>query len=448
MNKKIIKTLMLIWILVCGFQQVAYADIAYVNNPLNDVNPIIIVGIFAGISLVVLIAISFLATLSSKRQVKDENGIINEEKFQVGKKEFEDVVYLMIIAFSIIVFGISFIYWELNITLVVCCLLFAFFTFFIRIFSRKISNMLCIGFIAILTVIAIFFMINDFDSFLFNKKIENDIYEENDNVSSFFKYIGNLENVGLFNKINNMEELVEKVDKYNKGKNHITIMYLNKKYMTSDELNDFLDEIENEKTDKAYYLMIKNDYTNNENGDNNFIFWISKYYHILDDYNDFPLDSAFVMYEGKILGSQVRSLLDLCKKWANTYYEDHPERIPSISYNSISGGKDCNSFLAAYIIDVKEDGTKEIIKGDYAPIGVEGIDSVTKYNQYLDLIDSGLDLNHRYNVVYTGNSDGVIAGITINYDENSNIENFEPSYDEKNVNGVVSTTGLEIDCLR
>ena len=93
-----------------------------------------------------------------------------------------------------------------------------------------------------------------------------------------------------------------------------------------------------------------------------------------------------------------------------------------------------------------EDGTKEIIKGGYAPIGVEGIDSVTKYNQYLDSIDSGLDLNHRYNVVYTGNSDGVIAGITINYDKNSNIENFEASYDEKTVNGVASTTGMDIYC--
>jgi len=39
-----------------------------------------------------------------------------------------------------------------------------------------------------------------------------------------------------------------------------------------------------------------------------------------------------------------------------------------------------------------------------------------------------------------------VAGITINYDKNSNIENFEASYDENTVNGVVSTTGMDIYC--
>ncbi len=395
MNKKIIKTLMLIWILVCGFQQVVYADVTLITYPIENESHSILLGIFMGTVIVLILALSFLATFSSKKQVNQEN-----EKS------------------------------------------------FVRLFSIN-PLMFFVGILMVILVIAtIFLIINNYD-ILFKKRVGTQIFEEKNYYYPFSKYIETFEDEEKVKKITDIEGLINELKRYNRKGNNSKIIYLNNEYKTSNELDEFLEEINNNKANNSYYVKIFKQSSDDDNKKDDFSLWISQYYYRTNHKTAYTyVDPIFYNAEGNVSGSVLKSVLMACKGFANYNYEEHPERIPSISYNSISGEKDHNSSIAAYIVNVKEDGTKEIIDGGYAPIGADGKDSITKYDEYIDSIVNGLDFKHRYNVIYTGNSDGMIAGMTINYDRDNPIENFTQSTDLSALHGVVSTTGLEIDCLR
>ena len=130
---------------------------------------------------------------------------------------------------------------------------------------------------------------------------------------------------------------------------------------------------------------------------------------------------TFTSYEGVQTGSSVRALLQRAIAHANTYKEE-PSKIPSISYNSSRKNKD-------------EDELNQIDKIAY---GVVNEGETDAYNKFINIIYKNLGLKHQYRVIITKNEDGLVAGITINYDKDYPSSNFIVSCkeEEKSINGL------------
>ena len=138
-------------------------------------------------------------------------------------------------------------------------------------------------------------------------------------------------------------------------------------------------------------------------------------------------NQIFIDYEGVQSGSQVKALMNRLFANANTY-KDEPSKIPSISYNSSRKNKDeC-----------------ELNQIDKIAYGVVNEGETGAYNKFINIFSKNLVLKHQYNVVITKNEDGLIAGITINYDKDCTSSNFIVSCEgeEKSINGLKGVTEL------
>ena len=121
-------------------------------------------------------------------------------------------------------------------------------------------------------------------------------------------------------------------------------------------------------------------------------------------------NSTFTTYEGIQTGSNVKALLQRLIANSNTF-KDEPDKIPHVSYNSQKNG-------AKYVEQNKNEAY------DKVAYGVINKDKTDGYIAFLYVLSKGLDLKHKYNVVITQNERGVVAGITINYDEYDTSSNF------------------------
>lgn len=137
-------------------------------------------------------------------------------------------------------------------------------------------------------------------------------------------------------------------------------------------------------------------------------------------------NSTFTSYQGEQPGAQVKALINRLVANANTYAEE-PAKIPAFSYNS----------------DSSEDASKNN-KTDVKEVawGVRYEGETAGYLGYLSTVSRGLDLKHKYFVVMTMGSSGVLGGITVNYlktptDANAKVENF------KAVRNATAEKGLE-----
>lgn len=137
-------------------------------------------------------------------------------------------------------------------------------------------------------------------------------------------------------------------------------------------------------------------------------------------------NSTFTSYEGVQTGSQVKALVNRLISNANTYKEE-PAKIPCISYNSGEGEAD-------------QGKNKNL---DTTGAAVVNENDTALYTKYLNVLSKGLDLKHPYRVVVTSSTEGVIAGITVNYDKGDNTENFEPNAAGE-LHGVAAAQGITI----
>ena len=163
-------------------------------------------------------------------------------------------------------------------------------------------------------------------------------------------------------------------------------------------------------------------------------------------------NSTFTSYQGEQTGSGVKALINRLIANANTY-RDEPEKIPCISYNTIDNNEDAN----------KENNGQAY--------GVREPEETRGYLNYLSKISKGINLKHKYYLVMTLNNDGILRGITINYnkrEEETQVEkekkwiftvkktkkvdyneNFYPTIEEENLFGVkaknVFVSDIEFD---
>ena len=114
--------------------------------------------------------------------------------------------------------------------------------------------------------------------------------------------------------------------------------------------------------------------------------------------------SAFLSYEGKQSGAQVKALLNRLFANANTY-RDEPLKIPCISFNSSLNRTNSSTEIKA-ACGVTEEG------------------EIGEYVEYISLIQKNIDLKHQYNVVILVNNDNSALAITINYNEDDQFSNF------------------------
>ena len=134
-------------------------------------------------------------------------------------------------------------------------------------------------------------------------------------------------------------------------------------------------------------------------------------------------NSTFSSYEGVQTGSSVKALVGRLISNANTYKEE-PAKIPSVSYNK----------------GASESGKNSDQDKKYAAVTAEN--TTSNYVRFLNTITKGLDSKHPYRVVLTMSTEGVIAGITINYDKDNTDENFDPA-EAGELHGVSLVQGVQ-----
>ena len=137
--------------------------------------------------------------------------------------------------------------------------------------------------------------------------------------------------------------------------------------------------------------------------------------HNMSAYQVETLNQNFIHYPGTQSGAVVKSLLDRLISNANTYSEE-PFKIPFVCYNSNGDADDKNSFFDKTYCEVTEENNTH------------------DYVNYINGIKKHIDLKHSYNVNLLINSEGIIKVITINYNSDSENENFEVEF--KPIDGI------------
>ena len=118
-------------------------------------------------------------------------------------------------------------------------------------------------------------------------------------------------------------------------------------------------------------------------------------------------NSTFTSYQGQQTGSNVKALINRLVANANTYAEE-PAKIPCVSYNKGTGEVGKNEGL------------------DNKAVGVYVENQTALYLNFLSKLSQGMDLKHKYFLVMTNSTSGILSGITINYDPSeANPENFQ-----------------------
>jgi len=133
-------------------------------------------------------------------------------------------------------------------------------------------------------------------------------------------------------------------------------------------------------------------------------------------------NSTFTSYQGEQPGSQVKALLNRLVANANTYAEE-PAKIPCISYNTDENGA--------------EKGKNADYSGEAYGVLVEN--ETSAYLNFISLLSQGMDLKHKYHVVMTNSTSGVLSGVTINYSKHATStddENFEATTNSVNFHGI------------
>ena len=136
-------------------------------------------------------------------------------------------------------------------------------------------------------------------------------------------------------------------------------------------------------------------------------------------------NSTFTSYQGEQTGANVKSLINRLVANANTYAEE-PAKIPAFSYNT-GGGEDSSK------------NNKTDITGQAYIVDVEN--QTADYLNYLSKVSRGLDAKHKYYVVMTNSTSGILSGITVNYVKSTgtdagNNENFKASTGTSAVHGI------------
>jgi hypothetical protein len=121
-------------------------------------------------------------------------------------------------------------------------------------------------------------------------------------------------------------------------------------------------------------------------------------------------NSTFSSYDGVQTGSSCKALIGRLISNANTYKEE-PAKIPSVSYNTSQ-------------TEGAEVGKNSLQSNKYAAVTAEN--DTADYVTFLNTLNKGFDSKHPYRVVLTMSTEGVIAGVTINYDKDDTRENFTP----------------------
>lgn len=116
-------------------------------------------------------------------------------------------------------------------------------------------------------------------------------------------------------------------------------------------------------------------------------------------------NSTFNEYGELQSGAQVKELLNKLIRNANTYASE-PYKIPIVSYNSNGDSNDPNFIMDKTFCEVKDKN------------------NINTYLEYVNNMGERVDLEHTYNVICFSDVHGLIRGITINYDQNSNEINF------------------------
>ena len=428
MKKKALKVLWGLLILIIASQHTVFADSISGVTQYIDFNPTVFMFFLIILSIFIVIILSvFSLHMISKEETKDENKKISKAE---RKKHFEKKAYLisslLIVALVLLFirFSQDMFYFE-SYAFVIEVLLFLFLIFIIRIFNKKVSNILCIIFIIVFIIAS---SLVSFKNHAINVKAE----EFN---AQFLKCISDYSEYEL-NKIKDVKELIKTIiNNNNNNDKKVTLICLNKSYVKQDELENLLNKID---TKVNYVVRFEKDEVKHINKIHLFRMLERIHKVEVENYN-----STFTSYLGIQTGSSIKALIGRIVSNANTYAEE-PDNIPCISYNTTEDRDDENYYNASRIVTINDDGNENVKIGNHSPVGVNVEKLTNDYISFLKDLSKGIALKHAYSVVMTYNDLGKVAGITINYDKNSNIENFEASYDEKTVNGVASTTGMDI----
>lgn len=441
MKKKALKVLWGFLILIIASQHTVFADSISGVTQYIDFNPTVFMFFLIILSIFIVIILSvFSLHMISKEETKDENKKISKAE---RKKYFEKKAYLisslLIVALVLLFirFSQDMFYFE-SYAFVIEVLLFLFLIFIIRIFNKKVSNILCIIFIIVFIIAS---SLVSFKNHAINVKVEEFNAQFLKCISDFSEYelnntIDPRELSTYSYKIKDVKELIKTIiNNNNNNDKKVTLICLNKSYVKQDELENLLKKLD---TKINYGVEFKKDEVKHINEIH--LFRIRERTHVVESYN-----STFTSFLGIQTGSSIKALLGRIISNANTYAEE-PDNIPCISYNTTEDRDDENYYNASRIVTINDDGNENVKIGNHSPVGVNVEKLTNDYISFLNDLSKGLDSKHAYSVVMTYNDLGKVAGITINYDKNSNIENFEALYDEKTVNGVASTTGMDIYC--
>ncbi len=443
MKKKALKVLWGFLILIIASQHIVFADSISGVTQYTDFNSTIFMFFLIILSIFIVIILSvFSLHMISKEKTKDENKKISKAE---RKKHFEKKAYLisslLIVALVLLFirFSQDMFYFE-SYAFVIEVLLFLFLIFIIRIFNKKVSNILCIIFIIVFIIAS---SLVSFKNHAINVKAEEFNAQFLKCISDYSEYEHNKtidpRELSTYNyKIKDVKELIKTIiNNNNNNDKKVTLICLNKSYVKQDELEDLLNKID---TKVNYAVIFKKDEVKHINEIHLFRMRERRQVVEVESYN-----STFTSYLGRQTGSSVKALIGRIVSNANTYAEE-PDNIPCISYNTTEDRDDENYYNASRIVTINDDGNENVKIGNHSPVGVNVEKLTNDYISFLNDLSKRLDSKHAYSVVMTCNDLGKVAGITINYDKNSNIENFEASYDENTVNGVVSTTGMDIYC--
>lgn len=241
MKRFLRKVLEMVSILIVGYQQFCYADLI-VNDPVDDIKPIIFLIGFIGIIILIISAISFF---SLKATIKKQNTpefdsekskTISTEEFEKKNNRIQRRLYMWGMILAII--GLLFLAMSEEIsaiTFFIPIILFII-SFIIRLNKKKkISNIICAISVVLVCLIGAWVGIS-------NKMIEN--YNK-----QFLQYQKS-------RYVSDVEGLINTTIKNNKSGRKTIIIYEKTNYTSPDELRQLLSKIN---TNKSYSLNIKYD---------------------------------------------------------------------------------------------------------------------------------------------------------------------------------------------
>lgn len=252
MQRFLRKVLEMVSILIVGYQQFCYADVI-VNDPVDDIKPIIFLIGFIGIIILIISAISFF---SLKATIKKQNtpGFDSEKLKTISTEEFEkknNRIQRRLYMWGMILAIIGLLFLAMSdeisaITFFIPIILFII-SFIIRLNKKKkISNIICAISVVLVCLIGAWVGIS-------NKIIENYNKQFLQYQKGGDKYISRLRTARY---VSDIEGLINTAINNNKSGRKTTIIYKSSNYTSPEELRQLLSKIN---INKNYNLNIKYD---------------------------------------------------------------------------------------------------------------------------------------------------------------------------------------------